>query len=137
MATEKKQRLVLNPLQGSLVGQTFTGSMEGYDNEGNELYAKYTAKVAAQMNKEASNLLGSFMRPTLVVPMHSYLVHFPSVLAKGNAVSYARYYITAQDHDDVYNRVSDVLDEVQNGISHTGYDSGGTGADHAGAECGG
>lgn len=123
VATEKKQRLVLNPLQGSLVGQTFTGSMEGYDNEGNELYAKYTAKVAAQMNKEASNLLGSFMRPTLVVPMHSYLVHFPSVLAKGNAVSYARYYITAQDHDDVYNRVSDVLDEVQNGISHTGYDA--------------
>lgn len=53
------------------------------------------------------------MRPTLVVPMHSYLVHFPSVLAKGNTVSYARYYITAQDHDDVYNRVSDVLDEVQ------------------------
>lgn len=123
VATEKKQRLVLNPLQGSLVGQTFTGSMEGYDSEGNELYAKYTAKVAAQMNKEASNLLGSFMRPTLVVPMHSYLVHFPSVLAKGNVVSYARYYITAQDHDDVYNRVSDVLDEVQNGISHTGYDA--------------
>lgn len=122
VATEKKQRLVLNPLQGSLVGQTFTGSMEGYDSEGNELYAKYTAKVAAQMNKEASDLLGSFMRPTLVVPMHSYLVHFPSVLAKGNAVSYARYYITAQDHDDVYNRVSDVLDEAQNGISHTGYD---------------
>lgn len=55
--------------------------------------------------------------------MHSYLVHFPSVLAKGNAVGYARYYITAQDHDDVYNRVSDVLDEVQNGISHTGYDA--------------
>lgn len=81
VATEKKQRLVLNPLQGS------------------------------------------FMRPTLVVPMHSYLVHFPSVLAKGNTVSYARYYITAQDHDDVYNRVSDVLDEVQNGISHTGYDA--------------
>lgn len=123
VATEKKQRLVLNPLQGSLAGQTFTGSMEGYDSEGNELYAKYTAKVAAQMNKEASNLLGSFMRPTLVVPMHSYLVHFPSVLAKGNAVSYARYYITAQDHDDVYNRVSDVLDEAQNGISHTGYDA--------------
>lgn len=123
VATEKKQRLVLNPLQGSLVGQTLTGSMEGYDSEGNELYAKYTAKVAAQMNKEASNLLGSFMRPTLVVPMHSYLVHFPSVLAKGNTVSYARYYITAQDHDDVYNRVSDVLDEVQNGISHTGYDA--------------
>lgn len=123
VATEKKQSLVLNPLQGSLVGQTFTGAMEGYDNEGNELYAKYTAKVAAQMNKEASNLLGSFMRPTLVVPMHSYLVHFPSVLAKGNTVSYARYYITAQDHDDVYNRVSDVLDEVQNGISHTGYDA--------------
>lgn len=123
VATEKKQRLVLNPLQGSLVGQTFIGSMEGYDSEGNELYAKYTAKVAAQMNKEASNLLGSFMRPTLVVPMHSYLVHFPSVLAKGNTVSYARYYITAQDHDDVYNRVSDVLDEVQNGISHTGYDA--------------
>ena len=44
-------------------------------------------------------------------------------MAKGNAVSYARYYITAQDHDDVYNRVSDVLDEVQNGISHTGYDA--------------
>lgn len=123
VATEKKQRLVLNPLQGSLAGQTLTGSMEGYDSEGNELYAKYTAKVAAQMNKEASNLLGSFMRPTLVVPMHSYLVHFPSVLAKGNTVSYARYYITAQDHDDVYNRVSDVLDEVQNGISHTGYDA--------------
>lgn len=123
VATEKKQRLVLNPLQGSLAGQTFTGAMEGYDSEGNELYAKYTAKVAAQMNKEASNLLGSFMRPTLVVPMHSYLVHFPSVLAKGNTVSYARYYITAQDHDDVYNRVSDVLDEVQNGISHTGYDA--------------
>lgn len=56
VATEKKQRLVLNPLQGSLAGQTFTGAMEGYDNEGNELYAKYTAKVAAQMNKEASNL---------------------------------------------------------------------------------
>lgn len=122
VATEKKQRLVLNPLQGSLAGQTLTGSMEGYDSEGNELYAKYTAKVAAQMNKEASNL-GSFMRPTLVVPMHSYLVHFPSILAKGNTVSYARYYITAQDHDDVYNRVSDVLDEVQNGISHTGYDA--------------
>lgn len=123
VATEKKQSLVLNPLQGSLAGQTLTGAMEGYDSEGNELYAKYTAKVAAQINKEASNLLGSFMRPTLVVPMHSYLVHFPSVLAKGNAVSYARYYITAQDHDDVYNRVSDVLDEVQNGISHTGYDA--------------
>lgn len=122
VATEKKQSLALSPLQGSLVGQTFTGAMEGYDSEGNELYAKYTAKVAAQMNKEASNL-GSFMRPTLVVPMHSYLVHFPSVLAKGNTVSYARYYITAQDHDDVYNRVSDVLDEVQNGISHTGYDA--------------
>lgn len=122
VATEKKQSLVLNPLQGSLAGQTLTGAMEGYDSEGNELYAKYTAKVAAQINKEASNL-GSFMRPTLVVPMHSYLVHFPSVLAKGNVVSYARYYITAQDHDDVYNRVSDVLDEVQNGISHTGYDA--------------
>lgn len=122
VATEKKQRLVLNPLQGSLVGQTFTGSMEGYDDEGNDLYAKYTAKVAAQMNKEASNLLGSFMRPTLVVPMHSYLVHFPSVLAKGNTVSYARYYITAQDHDRVYTEVSDLLSDTE-GISHNGYDA--------------
>lgn len=122
VATEKKQRLVLNPLQGSLAGQTLTGSMEGYDSEGNELYAKYTAKVAAQMNKEASNLLGSFMRPTLVVPMHSYLVHFPSVLAKGNTVSYARYYITAQDHDRVYTEVSDLLSDTE-GISHNGYDA--------------
>lgn len=122
VATEKKQRLVLNPLQGSLAGQTLTGSMEGYDSEGNELYAKYTAKVAAQMNKEASNLLGSFMRPTLVVPMHSYLVHFPPVLAKGNTVSYARYYITAQDHDRVYTEVSDLLSDTE-GISHNGYDA--------------
>lgn len=122
VATEKKQRLVLNPLQGSLVGQTLTGSMEGYDSEGNELYAKYTAKVAAQINKEASNLLGSFMRPTLVVPMHSYLVHFPPVLAKGNTVSYARYYITAQDHDRVYTEVSDLLSDTE-GISHNGYDA--------------
>lgn len=121
VATEKKQSLVLNPLQGSLVGQTFTGSMVGYDSEGNELYAKYTAKVAAQMNKEASNL-GSFMHPTLVVPMHSYLVHFPSVLAKDNIVSYARYYITAQDHDRVYTQVSDLLSDTK-GISHTGYDA--------------
>lgn len=121
VATEKKQSLVLNPLQGSLVGQTFTGSMVGYDSEGNELYAKYTAKVAAQMNKEASNL-GSFMHPTLVVPMHSYLVHFPSVLAEDNIVSYARYYITAQDHDRVYTQVSDLLSDTK-GISHTGYDA--------------
>lgn len=121
VATEKKQSLVLNPLQGSLVGQTFTGSMVGYDSEGNELYAKYTAKVAAQMNKEASNL-GSFMHPTLVVPMHSYLVHFPSVLAEDNIVSYARYYITAQDHDRVYTEVSDLLSDTK-GISHTGYDA--------------
>lgn len=121
VATEKKQRLVLNPLQGSLVGQTFTGSMVGYNSEGNELYAKYTAKVAAQMNKEASNL-GSFMHPTLVVPMHSYLVHFPSVLAEDNIVSYARYYITAQDHDRVYTQVSDLLSDTK-GISHTGYDA--------------
>ena len=121
VATEKKQRLVLNPLQGSLAGQTLTGSMEGYDSEGNELYAKYTAKVAAQINKEASNL-GSFMRPTLVVPMHSYLVHFPPVLAKGNTVSYARYYITAQDHDQVYTQVSDLLSDTE-GISHNGYDA--------------
>lgn len=112
---------MLNPLQGSLAGQTLTGSMEGYDSEGNELYAKYTAKVAAQMNKEASNL-GSFMRPTLVVPMHSYLVHFPPVLAKGNTVSYARYYITAQDHDRVYTEVSDLLSDTE-GISHNGYDA--------------
>lgn len=121
VATEKKQSLVLNPLQGSLVGQTFTGSMVGYNSEGNELYAKYTAKVAAQMNKEASNL-GSFMHPTLVVPMHSYLVHFPSVLAEDNIVSYARYYITAQDHDRVYTEVSDLLSDTK-GISHTGYDA--------------
>lgn len=121
VATEKKQSLVLNPLQGSLAGQTFTGSMVGYDSEGNELYAKYTAKVAAQMNKEASNL-GSFMHPTLVVPMHSYLVHFPSVLAEDNIVSYARYYITAQDHDRVYTEVSDLLSDTK-GISHTGYDA--------------
>lgn len=121
VATEKKQSLVLNPLQGSLAGQTLTGSMEGYDSEGNELYAKYTAKVAAQMNKEASNL-GSFMRPTLVVPMHSYLVHFPPVLAKGNTVSYARYYITARDHDRVYTEVSDLLSDTE-GISHNGYDA--------------
>ena len=121
VATEKKQRLVLNPLQGSLVGQTLTGSMVGYNSEGNELYAKYTAKVAAQMDKEASNL-GSFMHPTLVVPMHSYLVHFPSVLAKDNIVSYARYYITAQDHDRVYTEVSDLLSDTK-GISHTGYDA--------------
>ena len=121
VATEKKQRLVLNPLQGSLVGQTLTGSMVGYNSEGNELYAKYTAKVAAQMDKEASNL-GSFMHPTLVVPMHSYLVHFPSVLAKDNIVSYARYYITAQDHDRVYTQVSDLLSDTK-GISHTGYDA--------------
>lgn len=121
VATAEKQSLVLNPLQGSLVGQTFTGSMVGYDSEGNELYAKYTAKVAAQMNKEASNL-GSFMHPTLVVPMHSYLVHFPSVLAKDNIVSYARYYITAQDHDRVYTQVSDLLSDTK-GISHTGYDA--------------
>lgn len=122
VATKEKQSLVLNPLQGSLAGQTLTGSMEGYDSEGNELYAKYTAKVAAQINKEASNLLGSFMRPTLVVPMHSYLVHFPSVLAKGNTVSYARYYITAQDHDRVYTEVSDLLSDTE-GISHNGYDA--------------
>lgn len=121
VATEKKQSLVLNPLQGSLVGQTFTGSMVGYNSEGNELYAKYTAKVAAQMNKEASNL-GSFMHPILVVPMHSYLVHFPSVLAEDNIVSYARYYITAQDHDRVYTEVSDLLSDTK-GISHTGYDA--------------
>lgn len=121
VATEKKQSLVLNPLQGSLAGQTLTGSMVGYNSEGNELYAKYTAKVAAQMNKEASNL-GSFMHPTLVVPMHSYLVHFPSVLAEGNIVSYARYYITAQDHDRVYTQVSDLLSDTK-GISHTGYDA--------------
>lgn len=121
VATEKKQSLVLNPLQGSLVGQTFTGSMVGYNSEGNELYAKYTAKVAAQMNKEASNL-GSFMHPTLVVPMHSYLVHFPSVLAEDDIVSYARYYITAQDHDRVYTQVSDLLSDTK-GISHTGYDA--------------
>lgn len=121
VATKEKQSLVLSPLQGSLAGQTLTGSMEGYDSEGNELYAKYTAKVAAQMNKEASNL-GSFMRPTLVVPMHSYLVHFPPVLAKGNTVSYARYYITAQDHDRVYTEVSDLLSDTE-GISHNGYDA--------------
>lgn len=121
VATKEKQSLVLNPLQGSLVGQTFTGSMVGYNSEGNELYAKYTAKVAAQMNKEASNL-GSFMHPTLVVPMHSYLVHFPSVLAEDNIVSYARYYITAQDHDRVYTEVSDLLSDTK-GISHTGYDA--------------
>lgn len=121
VATEKKQSLVLNPLQGSLAGQTLTGSMVGYNSEGNELYAKYTAKVAAQMNKEASNL-GSFMHPTLVVPMHSYLVHFPSVLAEDNIVSYARYYITAQDHDRVYTQVSDLLSDTK-GISHTGYDA--------------
>ena len=121
VATKEKQSLVLNPLQGSLAGQNLTGSMEGYDSEGNELYAKYTAKVAAQMNKEASNL-GSFMRPTLVVPMHSYLVHFPPVLAKGNTVSYARYYITAQDHDRVYTEVSDLLSDTE-GISHNGYDA--------------
>ena len=121
VATKEKQSLVLNPLQGSLAGQTLTGSMEGYDSEGNELYAKYTAKVAAQINKEASNL-GSFMRPTLVVPMHSYLVHFPPVLAKGNTVSYARYYITAQDHDRVYTEVSDLLSDTE-GISHNGYDA--------------
>ncbi len=121
VATKEKQSLVLNPLQGSLAGQTLTGSMEGYDSEGNELYAKYTAKVAAQINKEASNL-GSFMRPTLVVPMHSYLVHFPPVLAKGNTVSYARYYITAQDHDQVYTQVSDLLSDTE-GISHNGYDA--------------
>lgn len=121
VATEKKQSLVLNPLQGSLAGQTLTGSMVGYNSEGNELYAKYTAKVAAQMDKEASNL-GSFMHPTLVVPMHSYLVHFPSVLAEDNIVSYARYYITAQDHDRVYTEVSDLLSDTK-GISHTGYDA--------------
>ena len=121
VATKEKQSLVLNPLQGSLVGQTFTGSMVGYNSEGNELYAKYTAKVAAQMNKEASNL-GSFMHPTLVVPMHSYLVHFPSVLAEDDIVSYARYYITAQDHDRVYTEVSDLLSDTK-GISHTGYDA--------------
>lgn len=121
VATKEKQSLVLNPLQGSLAGQTLTGSMEGYDSEGNELYAKYTAKVAAQINKEASNL-GSFMHPTLVVPMHSYLVHFPSVLAEDNIVSYARYYITAQDHDRVYTQVSDLLSDTK-GISHTGYDA--------------
>lgn len=121
VATKEKQSLVLNPLQGSLVGQTLTGSMVGYNSEGNELYAKYTAKVAAQMDKEASNL-GSFMHPTLVVPMHSYLVHFPSVLAEDNIVSYARYYITAQDHDRVYTEVSDLLSDTK-GISHTGYDA--------------
>lgn len=121
VATKEKQSLVLNPLQGSLAGQTLTGSMVGYDDEGNELYAKYTAKVAAQMDKEASNL-GSFMHPTLVVPMHSYLVHFPPVLAKNNIVSYARYYITAQDHDRVYTEVSDLLSDTE-GISHNGYDA--------------
>lgn len=67
-------------------------------------------------------LQGSFMRPTLVVPMHSYLVHFPPVLAKGNTVSYARYYITAQDHDRVYTEVSDLLSDTE-GISHNGYDA--------------
>lgn len=123
LATEKKQRQTMNPVQGSQVGKTYTGQMTGWDKEGNDITAPYTVKIAGQMNKDAVCLHSSFFHPTVVVPMHSYLVHYPQALAKGNAVSYARYYITAQDHDDVYNRVSDVLDEVQNGISHTGYDA--------------
>lgn len=123
LATEKKQRQTMNPVQGSQVGKTYTGQMTGWDKEGNDITAPYTVKIAGQMNKDAVCLHASFFHPTVVVPMHSYLVHYPQELAKGNAVSYARYYITAQDHDDVYNRVSDVLDEVQNGISHTGYDA--------------
>lgn len=123
MPTEKKQRQTMNPVQGSQVGKTYTGQMTGWDKEGNDITAPYTVKIAGQMNKDAVCLHSSFFHPTVVVPMHSYLVHYPQELAKGNAVSYARYYITAQDHDDVYNRVSDVLDEVQNGISHTGYDA--------------
>lgn len=123
LATDTKQRQAMNPLQGSQVGKTYTGQMTGWDKEGNDITAPYTVKIAGQMNKDAVCLHSSFYHPTVVVPMHSYLVHYPQELAKGNAVSYARYYITAQDHDDVYNRVSDVLDEVQNGISHTGYDA--------------
>lgn len=123
LATDTKQRQAMNPLQGNQVGKTYTGQMTGWDKEGNDITAPYTVKIAGQMNKDAVCLHSSFYHPTVVVPMHSYLVHYPQALAKGNAVSYARYYITAQDHDDVYNRVSDVLDEVQNGISHTGYDA--------------
>lgn len=123
LATDTKQRQTMNPVQGSQVGKTYTGQMTGWDKEGNDITAPYTVKIAGQMNKDAVCLHSSFFHPTVVVPMHSYLVHYPQELAKGNAVSYARYYITAQDHDDVYNRVSDVLDEVQNGISHTGYDA--------------
>ena len=123
LATDTKQRQTMNPVQGSQVGKTYTGQMTGWDKEGNDITAPYTVKIAGQMNKDAVCLHSSFYHPTVVVPMHSYLVHYPQELAKGNAVSYARYYITAQDHDDVYNRVSDVLDEVQNGISHTGYDA--------------
>ena len=126
LATEKKQRQVMNPLQGNQVGKTYTGKMTGWDDEGNDITAPYTVKIAGQMNKDAVCLHSSFYRPTVVVPMHSYLVNYPQVLAKGS-VNYARYYITAQDHDEVYNRVSDVLDEVldevQNGISHSGYDA--------------
>lgn len=123
LATDTKQRQAMNPVQGSQVGKTYTGQMTGWDKEGNDITAPYTVKIAGQMNKDAVCLHTSFFHPTVVVPMHSYLVHYPQELAKGNPVNYARYYITAQDHDDVYNRVSDVLDEVQNGISHTGYDA--------------
>lgn len=122
-STEEKQRLVLHPMQNSQVGKTYTGKMVGWDQEGNDITAPYTVKVAGQLNKDADCLHTSFYRPTVVVPMHSYLAHYPAVLAKNNTVNYARYYINAQDHDEVYDRVSDVLDEVQNGISHSGYDA--------------
>ncbi len=123
LATDTKQRQAMNPLQGSQVGKTYTGKMTGWDQEGNDITAPYTVKIAGQMNKDAVCLHSSFYRPTVVVPMHSYLVNYPAVLAKADTINYARYYITAQDHDEVYDRVSDVLDEMQNGISHTGYDA--------------
>lgn len=122
LSTEEKQRQAICPLQGSQVGKTYTGTMSGWDSQGNDVTPSYTVKVAAQINKDAECLHASYFRPTLVVPMHSYLVNFPDVLAQGNTIDYARYYITARDHDTVYNAVSDTLDEIA-GISHSGYDA--------------
>lgn len=122
LSTDKKRRQAMEPLQGSQVGKTYTGRMTGYDNEGNDITAPYTVKVAAQMNKSAQCLHTTFFRPTVVVPMHSYLVHFPQALAKDEPVNYARYYINARDHAKVYDAVSDALDEFQ-GVGHSGYDA--------------
>lgn len=120
--TEEKQRQAMAPLQGSQIGKTYTGTMSGWDSQGNDITPAYTVKVAAQINKDAACLHASYFRPTVVVPMHSYLVNFPDVLAEGNTINYARYYISAQDHDTVYDAVSDALDEIT-GITHSGYDA--------------